>query len=150
MPSPSYVPLIRTGVDVTFNTVTVTGLNVGTGGITVAVGGFTALQAAQTAGDFTCFGGNLILGSAGTTLKIKEGANCTMGVATLVGGTVTVNTSKVSATSRIQLTPQSLGTVTAPKAVAVTARTPGTSFVITSADATDTSVIAWEIHEPAP
>ena len=48
----------------------------------------------------------------------------------------------------ILLTAQSLGTVTAPKALAVTARTPGTSFTITSADATDTSVIGYTILEP--
>jgi hypothetical protein len=54
----------------------------------------------------------------------------------------------VTANSRILLTVQSLGTVTAPKAVAVTARTAATSFTITSADNTDTSVVAYEIFEP--
>lgn len=81
-------------------------------------------------------------------LRIKEGANAKQGVSTLVAGTVTVANTNVTATSRILLTVQSLGTVTAPKAIAVTARTAGTSFVITSADATDTSVVAWEIFEP--
>lgn len=68
---------------------------------------------------------------------------------TLVAGTVTVATTKVTANSRIQLTTQSLGTVTVPMPIAVTARTAGTSFVITSSDATDTSVVAWMIVEPA-
>lgn len=84
-----------------------------------------------------------------TGLKVAEGANAKQGVSTLVAGTVTVANTSVTATSRIQLTAQSLGTVTAPKALAVTARTAGTSFVITSADATDTSVVAWEIFEVA-
>lgn len=70
------------------------------------------------------------------------------GVATLVAGTKVVTNSKVTAASRIFLTAQSLGTVTAPKALAVTARTAGTSFTITSADNTDTSVIGWHIEEP--
>lgn len=81
-------------------------------------------------------------------ISINEGTNKTMGVATLVGGTVTVNTTKVTANSRIFLTVQSLGTITVPKAVAVTARSAGTSFTITSADATDTSVVAWLLVEP--
>ena len=81
--------------------------------------------------------------------KIKEGdADSAMGVATLVGGTATVNSSIVTAKSRIFLQQQALGTVTAAKAMAVTARVVGTSFTITSADATDTSVVAWEIVEP--
>lgn len=81
-------------------------------------------------------------------LTVKEGANAKQGVATMVAGTVTVSNTSVTANSRIQLTVQSLGTVTAPKAIAVTARTAGTSFTITSADNTDTSVVAFEIFEP--
>lgn len=87
------------------------------------------------------------IATAGKGLYIKEGTNATMGVATLVAGTVTVSNTKVTASSRIFLTIQSLGTVTTPKAIGITARTAGTSFTITSADATDTSVIAWQIVE---
>lgn len=86
---------------------------------------------------------------AGKGLRVKEGSNAKQGTATLVAGTVTVSNTSVTATSRIFLTVQSLGTVAAPKAIAVTARTAATSFTITSADATDTSVVAWEIFEPA-
>jgi hypothetical protein len=67
------------------------------------------------------------------------------GRATLVAGTVTVANTNVKAASNIFLGVQSLGTVTAPKAIGVTARVNGTSFTITSADATDTSVIAWQL-----
>ena len=91
---------------------------------------------------------DLSIGTVGKGLRIAEGTNATSGVATLSSGTVTVSTTKVTSTSRIQLTVQSLGTVSAPKAIAVTARTAATSFVITSADATDTSVVAWVIIEP--
>jgi len=111
--------------------------------------GFFAMGSGQSGGTFSVFGGDLIIGTAGQGLKVKEGANAALGIATLVAGTVTVNTTRVTATSRIQCTVQSLGTVTAPKAIAVTARVAGTSFTITSADATDTSVVAWEIIEPA-
>jgi hypothetical protein len=81
-------------------------------------------------------------------LHILEGANATMGIVTLIGGTATVNTNKVTASSRIFLTPQLLGTIARPTAVGITARVVGVSFTITSMDITDTSDIAWLIVEP--
>jgi hypothetical protein len=67
------------------------------------------------------------------------------GTATLVGGTTTVNTSKVRADSIILLTHQNnSGT---PGFLSVTARTPGTSFVITSGSGSDTSSVGWFIVE---
>lgn len=93
-------------------------------------------------------GHDLDLVTAGKGLRVAEGTNAKQGVSTLVAGTVTVSNTSVTASSRIFLTAQSLGTVTAPKTLAVTARTAGTSFTITSADNTDTSVVAWEIFEP--
>lgn len=92
---------------------------------------------------------DLSIVTAGRGLKVAEGANAKQGVSTLVAGTVTVANTSVTATSRIMLTVQSLGTVAAPKAVAVTARVAATSFTITSADNTDTSVVAWELFEVA-
>ena len=81
--------------------------------------------------------------------RIKtEWPSSASGTVTLVGGTATVLTSRVSSASRVFLTAQSLGTVTAPKALAVTARVDGASFTITSADATDTSVVAWHLVDP--
>ncbi len=93
--------------------------------------------------------GNLRLSIAGNGIYVKEGTNATMGTATLVAGTVTVNTTKVTANSRIFITIQSLGTVAVPMAMAITARTAGTDFTITSVDGTDTSVISWVLIEPA-
>lgn len=92
---------------------------------------------------------DLKLITAGDGLYIKEGTNATMWVATLVAGVVVVSTTKVTATSRIQITIQALGTVTVPTVIGVTARTAGTSFTITSANVLDTSTIAWMIVEPA-
>ena len=48
------------------------------------------------------------------------------------------------------LTAQSLGTITVPAALAISARTPSTSFTILSSNLADTSVVAWTIFEPAP
>lgn len=152
---PTYVPVIATG-NVEFDQVTVTGdLDVG-GAATIAgnltVTGYTALGSGQFDAQMTLWSGDkdvLRIGTAGGGLAIKEGVNATSGVAVLVAGAATVPTDKIAADSRVQLTVQALGTVTAPKAVAVTARTPGTSFTITSADATDTSTVAWHIVSPA-
>lgn len=70
------------------------------------------------------------------------------GKATLSGGTATVTEASVTANSLIFLTNIKLGTVLVANAVAVTTITASTSFVITSAGATDTSDIAWIIYEP--
>lgn len=90
---------------------------------------------------------DLRITNAGSGIWIKEGSNARMGTATLSAGTVTVSNTSITANTRIFLTVQSLGTVTSPKAIAVTARVNGTSFTITSADVTDTSVVAWELKE---
>jgi hypothetical protein len=106
-------------------------------------------QPGTVSSDFSSLG-YITVSTAGKTFRIKEGSNACMGTATLAAGTATVSTTAVTATSRIALTVQSLGTVTAPKALAVTARSAGVSFTITSADATDTSVVAWVLIEPGP
>ncbi len=93
--------------------------------------------------------GNAKLETVGSGFYIKEGTNAAMGVATLVLGVATVSTTKVTASSRIFLTPEALGTIASPVALAVTARSAGTSFTITSANLTDTSTVAWMIVEPA-
>ncbi len=99
-------------------------------------------------GDFTITSGNLVGATAGKGITIKEGSNARMGVATLIGGAAVVSNTSVTANSRILLSIQSLGTVVAPKPIAVTARTASTSFTITSSDGTDTSVVAWFLMEP--
>lgn len=88
---------------------------------------------------------SLELNTLGKSIGIKTGSNAKAGVATLVSGTVTVSTTAVATASMIFLTIQSLGTVSVPKPIAVTARVNATSFTITSSDATDTSVVAWWI-----
>ena len=80
-------------------------------------------------------------------LKVFESANSKQGIATLVAGTVTVANTSVTANSRILLTGQvDGGTVGFQR---VSARTAGTSFTITSSNALDTSIVAFEIFEPA-
>lgn len=76
------------------------------------------------------------------------GAADTAGVATLVAGTTTVATTAVTASSLIFVTVKALGTVLAPQALMIENVVVGTSFDITSADATDTSDVSWFLVEP--
>lgn len=80
-------------------------------------------------------------------LIIDEGTNRIMGTATLSSGTVTVNTTKVTANSRIFLTING-GTLTNVGTPYVSARNAGTSFTITSTNSSDASDVAWIIIEP--
>lgn len=98
--------------------------------------------------------GNVRLTTAGNGIKIKTGTNATMGRTTLVGGTVTVATTKATATANIILTTQVPGgTIGHP---VVVSRVNNTSFTIESRDgagalqAADTSTVAWVIFEEAP
>lgn len=91
--------------------------------------------------------GNVKAKTVGKGFYIAEGSNAKMGTATLVAGTVTVNTTAVSANSRILLTINNPGGT--PGAVYVSARTAGTSFTITSTSGADTSDVVWAIFEPA-
>lgn len=81
------------------------------------------------------------------SVGVAEGANGNMGIATLAAGTVTVSNTRVTANSRIFLTNQVLGGTAG--FLRISARTAGTSFVITSSSGTDTSQVAWLILEPA-
>lgn len=67
------------------------------------------------------------------------------GRATLVAGTATVANANALTASNILLTAQSLGTVTSPSALTVSARSNGVSFTILASQNTDTSVVAWAI-----
>ena len=103
------------------------------------------IKAASAAGLIRMFG-NPDVNSAGSGLQVAEGANAKQGIATLAAGTIVVNTTAVTANSRIFLTPQETGALTG--ILRVSARTAGTSFTILSSVNTDTAVVAWEIFEP--
>lgn len=79
-------------------------------------------------------------------LAVAEGSNCKQGIAALTAGSVIVANTSVTANSRILLTSNTDGG--SPGFVRVSARTPGTSFTITSSNGADTSTIAYEIFEP--
>jgi len=81
----------------------------------------------------------------GTKLNIGTPANPSIGTATLVGGTVTVNTTLAATGSKIFITRNTpsgtLGDLSVPDASIVN----GTSFVINSSSGTETSTINWWI-----
>lgn len=81
------------------------------------------------------------------SLAIKEGSNCSQGVATLVAGVVIVSNTNITANSRIFLTPQNTSGTAG--SVGVSARTIGTNFTISSTNTLDTRLIAYQIFEPA-
>jgi hypothetical protein len=91
--------------------------------------------------------GQVAAQTVGRGLSVKEGSNCKQGTATLVAGTVVVNNTSVTASSRIFLTSQADGGT--PGFLRVSARTAATSFTITSSNAADTSTVAYEIFEPS-
>lgn len=67
------------------------------------------------------------------------------GTATLVGGTKTVSTTAVGASSKIFLTRNTPGGTAGDLSAPVASITPATSFVINSADGADTSTVNWLI-----
>lgn len=93
-------------------------------------------------------GGGIATGPLQTkALRVLETptASATMGVATLSNSAATVNTTAVTANSRIHLTAQS-NTVTG--ALRVSARSNGVSFTITSSVAAEAGPVAWTLIEP--
>lgn len=93
-------------------------------------------------------GGDLKLTTVGSGIYVKTGTNATFGTATLVGGTVTISTTKITANSGIMLGVGS-GTLTNIGTYKETARTAGASFVITSTNILDASTFSWWLLEPA-
>jgi len=108
-------------------------------GYTLAIGGGTV-----AATDSILQGIQKLVGQP----QVKTGTNGKIGTAVLAAGTVTVANTSVTANSRIFLTSNVDGGT--PGWLRVSAKTVGTSFVITSSSNTDTSTVAWMIVESIP
>jgi hypothetical protein len=89
--------------------------------------------------------GNVDVSSVGYGMRVAEGVNAKQGIATLVGGTVTVANTSVTANSRILYSVQTAGGT---QGFLSTTRVVGTSFTINSTSNTETSTVAYEIFEP--
>lgn len=91
---------------------------------------------------------------AGSGLYMKQGANATFGTAILAGGSVTVNTNKITNSSVVLMNHQTV--IGGPPGIlTVGARIAGTSFVINSLAGGggpapgDNSIVSWLIIEPS-
>lgn len=89
--------------------------------------------------------GDLEVRTAGKGIRIKEGSNARMGIATLVDGTVTISNTSVTDDTRIFYSVKTAGGT---QGFLSTTRSGGTSFTINSTSATDTSIVVWELKEP--
>lgn len=104
-----------------------------------------------TLGNITATNGNIVRGTAGNKdVYTSVGSNATAGANSagtvdLIGGTIVVATTAVTANSLIRLTCQALGTVIVPSALCVSAKSTGVNFTILASQVTDTSTIFWEI-----
>ncbi|WP_435215933.1 glycosyl hydrolase family 28-related protein [Streptomyces sp. bgisy034] len=113
------------------------------------VGGYLAAASGQSGGVWNIWAGAanaLNIGSAGGGVAIAEGANARMGVSTLVGGTVTVANTSITANTRVVPVRQATGGT--PGHLSIT-KDPGVGFTINSSNAADTSDVLWLLLEPA-
>lgn len=90
---------------------------------------------------------DLLISTIGRGLRVATGTNAKMGTATLSAGAVTVSNTSVTANSHI--IPYCMTQAGTPGWLRVSAKTAGTSFVITSSSSTDTSLVGYLIIEPA-
>ena len=139
-----------------------TGLTATTGNIVATAGAVNAgTSMTATLGDITATNGNLVLVAAGNKINRTSVATTTtagansIGYVTLVGGTATVSTTNVTASSLIRLTRLGIGATGAAALGQLSVGTivASTSFVInavqaadaTALQASDVSIIMWEI-----
>jgi hypothetical protein len=91
--------------------------------------------------------GDLTLATAGNGFKVKEGSNARMGTATLVGGTIAVANTSVTANTRIFISRSTTGGT---EGHLSTTQIASTSFTVNSSSGTDTSTVNWLLIEPSP
>lgn len=93
-------------------------------------------------------GGDVGVGTTGGRLRFKEAANGSMGTGTLIGGTLLINNTSITANSRIFLTDIGGGVIANIGALYVSATSVGASFTVSSSNVLDTSTFNWVIFEP--
>ena len=98
------------------------------------------------AGGYRFFLGDFSVLTLGKGLRVVEGANAKQGVVTLVAGVGVVANTAVTASSRIFYCGQDTAVT---GFLRISARSAGSGFTITSSQAGDTGVVAYEIFEPA-
>lgn len=119
------------------------------GGIITSSSGIntTGVAAIQAGGSLIAGVGDVQTNTAGQGLQIKGGANAKIGTAVLVAGTVTVADTSVTANSKIFVVAVLVGGTQGILSVPSASIVPGTSFVINSSNAADTSTVLYMIVE---
>lgn len=84
--------------------------------------------------------------ATGGGIQLGTGANARMGTAALTTGNVTISNTSVTANTTILLTNQNGGS--APGALYVSARNPGSNFTVTSTNGADDCTVAFILIEP--
>jgi hypothetical protein len=127
------------------NLILQTGANVLSGGIdtiNMTIGGLSNLPSFLLhTGNIDLFT-NLNLKTAGNKINIATGSNASIGSGTFSSGTATISTTAVTANSRIFIQYTSC---TSCGSTYISAKTAGTSFVVTSTNGSDTSTFDWWI-----
>ena len=141
-------PFIAPGSITATSTITAgTGITSTTGDIDATAGTLRSGNGIVTTGNVALTNGNLSMQTAGNKFNIATGANASVGIsAAMIGGTTTVATTAVTASSLIFLTVDvqdlaNAGQISAPTVSIV----PGVSFVINSSNGADTSTVKWWI-----
>ncbi len=116
---------------------------------TVAIDTLLVNLGLRATGGVALFDTDVKMGVVGKGLYVKEGTNATMGTGTLVGGTATISTTKVTTSSRIFITDAGGGVVANIGALYISAVVNGTSFTVTSMNVLDTSNFNWLLIEPS-
>jgi Pectate lyase superfamily protein len=147
IPASAALPSGWMGVDAPFGTAAVRFYNPNASGNIQLVPGSGGLVENYVGGNDTCDAtATGFRCNAGYGFAVVEGSNCKQGAVALVSGSKVVSNTSVTANSRILLTSNVDGGT--PGWLRVSARTPGTSFTITSSSGTDTSTVAYQIFEP--
>lgn len=99
----------------------------------------------EVGGNFRNLTGNVIISTLGKTISIARGTNACSGTgATMVAGTVTVNTTAVATGDFVSTSRTATGGTPGLSQPVVTIVN-GTSFTLTSSNALDTSIYSWVI-----
>lgn len=163
--SATLTPTLTTVTATTFQTATVATRTTFSGSTVSATGtdaniGLTVTPKGNgdltvTTGDVIASNGNIQATTIGTGLVLAEGANARIGTATLVGGTIAVANTSVTANTRVYICRTSAGAVPGALGSLIVTKNAGVGFTIdaispadgTSAVATDVSVVDWILVE---
>lgn len=103
----------------------------------------------NNAGQFLDVKGTIRVSALGSTISIVQGTNACAGTAALSTGTVTVSTNCTpSSANGFIITDLGGGVLANIGSLSIGTVTGGTSFVINSSNALDSSNVYWEIHKP--